>query len=60
MAGRFMQIAANRDYTKWWQSEGSWPAQFQKAKAPITGRPYSVRENYIRRPRRQDMDAYLI
>ena len=32
MAGKFMQVAANRDYSKWWQAEGSWPAQFQKAK----------------------------
>ena len=48
MAGKFMQRAATRDYTQWWQDPASWPAQFQKKKAPITGRPYSVRENYIR------------
>ncbi|SFB32760.1 Uroporphyrinogen decarboxylase (URO-D) [Acetitomaculum ruminis DSM 5522] len=46
--GKFMETAAHRDYSKWWQKEGTWPAMFQMAKPPITGRPYSVKENYIR------------
>ncbi|MBQ8830356.1 MAG: methyltransferase [Oscillospiraceae bacterium] len=48
MAGKFMQQAANRDYSKWWQAEGSWPWMFQQSKAPIEGRPYSILENYKR------------
>lgn len=46
--GRFMQTAANRDYSKSWQSEGSFPWLAQQPKEPITGRPYSVKDNYIR------------
>ena len=46
--GKFMQTAANRDYSKEWQSEGSFPWIFQRSKPPIEGRPYSIRENYIR------------
>ena len=46
--GKFMQTAANRDYAKEWQAPGSFPWIFQRPKAPITGRSYSVRENYIR------------
>ncbi len=46
--GKFMQTAANRDYSKEWQAPGSFPWIFQRPKEPITGRPYSVRENYIR------------
>ena len=46
--GRFMQQAAQRDYTKEWQAPGSFPWIAQRPKAPITGRPVSVRENYIR------------
>lgn len=46
--GRFMKTAAERDYSKEWQSVGSFPWIFQRPKPPITGRPYSVRENYIR------------
>ena len=48
MAGRFMQQAANRDYSKWWQAEGSWHRQFQQAKTPISGRPCSSKDNYVR------------
>lgn len=48
MAGKFMQQAANRDYSKWWQGDGTWPQMFQQPKPPITGRPYSVLENYKR------------
>ena len=48
MAGKFMQQAATRDYTKWWQADGSWPQQFQQPKAPIEGRPGSIRDNYVR------------
>ena len=46
--GRFMQQAASRDYSQWWQAEGTFPWMFQQEKEPIEGRPYSVRENYIR------------
>ena len=46
--GKFMQTAANRDYSKEWQAPGSFPWIFQRPKEPITGRPYSVRDNYIR------------
>ena len=46
--GKFMQTAANRDYSKEWQAPGSFPWIFQRPKEPITGRPYSVRENYVR------------
>jgi len=48
MAGKLMQQAANRDYSKWWQKEGTWPWIFQQPKPPIEGRPYSVYENYRR------------
>ena len=46
--GKFMQTAANRDYAKSWQAPGSFPWILQQPKDPIKGRPYSVRENYIR------------
>lgn len=46
--GKFMQTAAGRDYSKEWQSLGSFPWIIQRPKPPIEGRPYSVRENYIR------------
>lgn len=46
--GKFMQVAANRDYSKEWQSVGSFPWVFQRPKPPIEKRPISVRENYIR------------
>jgi len=46
--GEFMQRAANRDYSKYWQDPKSFPAMMQKPKQPITGRPISVRENYVR------------
>lgn len=46
--GKYMQTAANRDYSKEWQDPGSFPWIFQRPKEPITGRPCSVRENYIR------------
>lgn len=48
MAGKYMQRAATRDYTKWWQKEGTFPWRMQQVKPPITGRPYSVKDNYIR------------
>ena len=48
MVSRFMETAANRDYSKEWQSPGSFPWIFQRPKAPIEGRPVSVRENYVR------------
>ena len=47
--GKFMKTAAERDYSKEWQSPGSFPWIFQRPKPPITGeRPISVRDNYIR------------
>lgn len=46
--GRFMQRAATRDYSKSWQSPGSFPWMIQQPKDLIKDRPYSVRENYIR------------
>ena len=46
--GKFMQTAANRDYSKSWQAPGSFPWIAQQPKEPITGRAHSVRENYIR------------
>ena len=46
--GRFMQQAATRDYSKFWQAPGTFPWMFQQKKPPIEGRPCSVRENYIR------------
>ena len=48
MVSKFMQTAANRDYSKHWQAEGSFPWIFQQPKPPIEKRPISVRENYIR------------
>ena len=48
MVSKFMQTAANRDYSKHWQAEGSFPWIFQQPKPPIEERPISVRENYIR------------
>ena len=62
MAGKFMQQAANRDYSKWWQKEGTWPWIFQQPKPPITGRPYPVYENYNRVMRGEQpywMPAYM-
>ena len=48
MAGKFMERAANRDYSKRWALENSYPWNAQMGRPPILGRPYSVRENYIR------------
>ncbi len=48
MATRFMEQAATRDYSVAWQKEGTFPWIFQQKKPPITGRPISVQENYIR------------
>ncbi len=46
--GKYMQTAATRDYSKSWQKPGTFPWFAQQPRPPITGRPYSVRENYIR------------
>ncbi len=43
-----MEQANSRDYSKFWQKPGTFPAMFQQKKPPIEGRPYSVRENYVR------------
>ena len=49
MVSRFMETAANRDYSKEWQSPGSFPWIFQRPKAPIEGRPVSVRDKVCKR-----------
>lgn len=49
--GEFMTTAKNRDYSKWWQEEGSFPWMFQQPKPPIENeaeRPISTIENYER------------
>ncbi|NLN98064.1 MAG: methyltransferase [Eubacteriaceae bacterium] len=46
--GRWMERAAQRDYSKSWQIPGKFPWIFQQPKPPITGRPISVKENYLR------------
>jgi len=46
--GKFMERAANRDYSKSWQMEGTFPWMFQQKKPPIVGRVASVRDNYVR------------
>lgn len=46
--GKFMKVAANRDYSKEWQAPGSFPWIFQRPKEPIEGRPISVKDNYTR------------
>lgn len=48
MAGKFMQYAADKDYSQFLQGKNSFPEIIQRPRAPITGRPYSVRENYER------------
>ncbi len=59
--GRFMQTAANRDYSQWWAQPGTFPWMIQQAKPPIEPRVISVRENYERCVRGQEpywMPAY--
>lgn len=46
--GRFMKTAAERDYSKSWQQPGTFPWMMQQPRPPIAGRPYSIRENYVR------------
>ena len=46
--GKFMQQAASRDYSKWWQGEGTFPWMMQLPKPPIEKRVIGVAENYIR------------
>ncbi|MBF7097380.1 uroporphyrinogen decarboxylase family protein [Alkalibacter mobilis] len=48
MTGKFMEVAANRDYSKDWQLPGTFPWMVQQPKEPIENRVASVRENYIR------------
>lgn len=43
-----MDRANNRDYSQWWQKPGTYPASCQVKKPPIEGRPFSIRENWIR------------
>ena len=40
--GQFMKRAAERDYSKFWAEEGSFPWLFQQALPPITGRPKAM------------------
>ena len=46
--GKFMQVAANRDYSKFWQDPKSFPAMMQMKKPPLAPRAYDVVENYVR------------
>lgn len=46
--GKFMEIAANRDYSKHWQLEGTFPWMMQQKKEPMEKRVISVKDNYIR------------
>ena len=48
MSGKFMERARTRDYTQWYQAEGTFPWLMQQVKPEIKGRPHSVKENYIR------------
>lgn len=43
-----MEQAANRDYSKEWQGEGTFPWIIQRPKQPIEDRVIGVRDNYIR------------
>lgn len=45
---KFMETAANRDYSKSWAAIGSFPWIFQQPKPEISKREISVRDNYIR------------
>ncbi len=47
---KFMQRAAERDYSRYWQDPKSMPAMMQKPKAPLEARDYpvTVAENYKR------------
>lgn len=44
----YMERANNRDYSKWWQAPGTFPAILQKPKPPIPPRTHNITENYIR------------
>ncbi len=60
--GKFMDVAAKRDYSKEWQAPGSFPWIFQRPKEPIEQREISVRDNYIRCAKGQQpywMPAYF-
>ena len=46
--GKFMQVAANRDYSKFWQDPKSLPAMMQLKKPPLAPKAYDNVENYIR------------
>lgn len=48
MIGQYMERAATRDYTKDWAIEGSYPWLCQRPKPPVSGRPVTLKENYIR------------
>lgn len=60
--GKFMEVAANRDYSKSWQLEGTFPWIMQQVKEPIEKRVIGVKENYIRCVKGQEpywMPAYF-
>jgi hypothetical protein len=46
--GKFMDVAANRDYSQFWAVEGTFPWVCQQPKPPIEKRVIGVRDNYIR------------
>ena len=46
--GKFMQVAANRDYSKFWQDPKSLPAMMQLKKPPLAPKAYDNVENYVR------------
>lgn len=45
---KFMETAANRDYSKHWQQPGSFPWRIQQGKEPLPQRPHDPVDNYIR------------
>lgn len=48
MIGKYMKRASERDYSRSWAQPGTFPWLIQQPKPPISGRPVSVRDNYIR------------
>lgn len=46
--GKYMQRAATRDYSQWWQKPGTFPYMMQQKRPPLSHRSHSARENYIR------------
>jgi len=48
MKNKFMETAANRDYSKSWQLENTLPWMVQQKKPPLPKREVNTRENYLR------------